>query len=489
MKPNIVIIVLDAVRADHLPFYGYQRNTTPFLKSIQNELAVYRHAVSSSYWTLPSIASLFTGTYASLHGLLVDGDRLNPSLCTLPELLHNNGYQCQAFVNNVFVSEYSGLDRGFDRFYKNNHFPRAKQFLKVLPSGWTGEVRSTGFSHTFGDRRSKKEAVFNLVARAADVLTDRGSGRYVKIFSHWLRGRKTEPFFCYFHIFETHSPYRAPLHYALNFLSIAENLKKFSINHDHLRFLLNECRMVPEDFAILKSAYDNSIVYADAIIEKIYRVLQQEGALDNTLLAILADHGENIGEHGMMFHYFCLYDTLIRIPLLIRYPEKIGINGRMDQVVQNVDIYPTILSMLDSPNQHILSQMEGNDLLGTGANRDTEIAISELIKPFGPDRMRFKNRLGQYNRRLLSVRTKNRKFIHSSVGDHEYYNLKIDPGEQNNLYGADVGHRELAEKAQPYLARFDQFYKRNREKIDTGFVGNAVADSQIVEQLKSLGYM
>ena len=67
--------------------------------------------------------------------------------------------------------------------------------------------------------------------------------------------------------------------------------------------------------------------------------------------------------------------------------------------------------------------------------------------------------------------------------------MKIDPGEQNNLYGADVGHRELAEKAQPYLARFDQFYKRNREKIDTGFVGNAVADSQIVEQLKSLGYM
>jgi len=114
--PNIVIIVWDAVRAENLPFYGYHRNTTPGLQSMDRDFAVYQNAISSSYWTLPSMTSLFTGMYPSGHGLLVDGDRIAPEIQLLTDILGRQGYQCGAFNRNPYVSDFTGLDRGFDHY-------------------------------------------------------------------------------------------------------------------------------------------------------------------------------------------------------------------------------------------------------------------------------------------------------------------------------------------------------------------------------------
>ena len=246
--------------------------------------------------------------------------------------------------------------------------------------------------------------------------------------------------------------------------------------------------MTSQNFDILRSAYDNSICYVDHLIGKIVRLLQTNGVYDNTLVVVIADHGDNIGDHGLMFHYSCLYDTLIKIPLLVKFPAHIGLTGRISRVVQNVDIFPTILSLLDIQDTQARKQIQGNDLLGLAApRRDQDLAVSELIKTFGPDRAGYREQLSRFDRRLLSLRTKDRKFIYSSMGDHECYDLAKDAAEMHNLY-PDDSFSDLIEKGSKYYARMNDFYLFHREKID-GVVDDGNIDESMVEQLKSLGYL
>ncbi|OGL44906.1 MAG: hypothetical protein A2W05_06550 [Candidatus Schekmanbacteria bacterium RBG_16_38_10] len=493
MKPNIVIITLDAVRAQNLPFYGYHRNTTPFLTSIADDLAIYENAVSSSYWTMPSIASLFTGMYTSDHGLLVDGDKLDNSFATLPSVLKQYDYDCTAYVRNFYVSEFSGLDRGFDCFYTRH---TTDDFLKKLGSlismKTLNRLRPPGCDNVF-DKEADKAGAFtaylmNTFARTYDLVMDRGGNDFVKHFRNRLGQGSKRPFFVYFHFLETHSPYRAPMRYALRFLSLRDNIRKLSVNHDHLKFLLGKTHMSEDDFKILISSYDNSISYTDNLIGQIVAILKEHGLYDNTLIIILSDHGDNVGEHGLMFHYFCLYDTLIKIPLLIKFPTGAKISGRFAEIVQNVDIFPTILSLNGITDRKIWDQVKGNDLFDKSPlKREKGFAVSELIKVFGPDRIHYKDKLNAYNRRLLSIRTKDRKFIFSSSGDHECYNLASDPAEGRNLY-PDKGFTDLFEKGSTYYKKMDTFYQANKDRID-GEIKDSEIDAAVVERLKSLGYM
>ena len=492
MKPNIVIISLDAVRAQNLPFYGYHRNTTPFLSSIEKDLALYENTISSSYWTMPSVASLFTGMYTSGHGLLVDGEKLDPSLLTLPKILRQHGYRCGAFVRNVYVSEYSGLHREFDDFYSTFVLDSLKKIASTISKRGVNRLQPIDINRlcdqVSSDGNRFREYIANMAARSIDMLFDTGSRKFVDNFSGWIKKSRPKPFFAYLHFLETHSPYRAPLKFAFEFLSLRDSIKRVSINHDHLKFLLGECDMTSEDFRILVSCYDNSIRYVDHLIGKIVRLLQTNGVYDNTLIMVLADHGDNIGDHGLMFHYSCLYDTLIKIPLLVKFPAYIGLTGRISQVVQNVDIFPTILSLLGIHDKAVWDQIQGNDMLGVAAQRrEQDLAVSELIKTFGPDRAQYREQLSRFDRRLLSVRTRDRKFIYSSRGDHECYDLAKDPAEMHNLY-PDDRFSDLMEKESKYYARMNDFYRSHREKID-GVVDDGNIDESMVEQLKSLGYM
>ncbi len=492
MTPNIVLIVLDAVRAQNLPFYGYHRNTTPFLFSIEKDLAFYENAVSSTYWTMPSIASLFTGMYTSGHGLVVDGDKLCPSLQTLPKILRQHGYRCGAFVRNIYVSEYSGLDRDFDDFYSTFVLDSLKKIASTISKRGVNRLQPIDINRlcdqVSSDGNRFREYIANMAARSIDMLFDTGSRKFVDNFSGWIKKSRPKPFFAYLHFLETHSPYRAPLKFAFEFLSLRDNLKKLFINYDHLKFLLGECDMTSQNFDILRSAYDNSICYVDHLIGKIVRLLQTNGVYDNTLVVVIADHGDNIGDHGLMFHYSCLYDTLIKIPLLVKFPAHIGLTGRISRVVQNVDIFPTILSLLDIQDTQARKQIQGNDLLGLAApRRDQDLAVSELIKTFGPDRAGYREQLSRFDRRLLSLRTKDRKFIYSSMGDHECYDLAKDAAEMHNLY-PDDSFSDLIEKGSKYYARMNDFYLSHREKID-GVVDDGNIDESMVEQLKSLGYL
>lgn len=491
MKPNIVLIILDAVRGQNIPFYGYHRDTTPFLSSTENDYAIYENAISSSYWTLPSIASTFTGLHSSGHGLLADGDKLDENLCTLPQILSEQGYSCAAFVRNIYVSEYSGLNRGFHDFYSRYELDNLKKLVSLFSNLPIKLLQPPGIKKgpSNEDGHHLISLLSNVAARIFDIVIDSGGRRFVSDFSKWLIKNREAPFFTYFHFMETHTPYRAPIKYAFNFLSLRDNLKKFLINHNHLNYLINNSCMSSKDFQILSYAYDNSIRYSDHLIQKIVTLLKNHKLYDDTLIIIISDHGDNIGDHAMMFHYFCLYDTLIRIPFIVKFPSRIGLKGRISKIVQNVDIYPTILSILEIGNEKAWAQIQGNDLLQNAEpRRETGIAISELIKPFGPDRLNYKHLLSRYNRRLLSIRTKDRKLIYSSRGDHEYYNLSKDPLESTNLSFHKAEYEDLLKIAAKYFRRMDNFYLSNKNKLGGEIINNKI-DESVAGQLKSLGYM
>ena len=497
MKPNIILMVWDATRAKNLPFYGYHRNTTPFLKSIERDLSVYRNAISSSYWTLPSITSIFTGMHSSSHGLLVDGDTINPSLFLLSEILGHEGYSCGAFNRNPYVSSFSGLDKGFHEYVSDARC--LWDYLKQVERRWKKRF-STDPSQVFsvqdtqvspdGDTTVKRRMIERL-KHVPDAFTDSGSRRMARLFSKWVREKTKEnkPIFAFFQTIETHSPYRTPLRFSLKYLTPAEIYQKICINQDHLSFLLGKTRMTESDFSILRNAYDNAILYSDSLTGLLIQTLKDEKIYENTLFILLADHGESIGEHDLMFHIWSLYDNLIKVPLVIKYPKDLGMTGQVEAIVQNTDILPTILTLLGKPNHPAAAQLQGNSLVdGSIVNRDPDIAISELIKPFGPDKMAYRSQLSKYDRRLLSVRNAHQKFIYSSRGDHEFYDLAKDPEEMSNLYDESTVFTNLDTRAKIFYQRMEDFYQQNRAHIEMEKMPQ-IEDESIKEQLRQLGYL
>lgn len=488
--PNIVIIVWDAVRAENLPFYGYHRNTTPGLQSMAGDFAVYQNAISSSYWTLPSMTSLFTGMYPSGHGLLVDGDRIAPEIRLLTDILGQQGFQCGAFNRNPYVSDFTGLDRGFDHYVSDAGclWDYLKKIERKLKKRFSTDPSFAPEQETT-DQQKRQRSRLSFLKHLPDIFTDSGSGHLVAEIDKWLPDQGGQPFFMFFQAIETHSPYRAPLSSGLKFLSPADLVRKVLINQDLLSFALGQTKLRERDFRILRGAYDSAIHYCDSITCKIINLLKARNLYDNTLVVILADHGESIGEHNLMFHIWSLYDNLVRVPLLIKYPRDIGKSGSIDDVVQNIDLLPTILELLDRKDEKAYEQLQGNSLLDASfQRREPGIAVSELIKPFGPDKIAYRSQLSQYDRRLLSVRSKNRKFIHSSRGDHEFYELKKDPAEQENIFAQTDDFGGLDNTAAAYYSQMDSFYQANREKIESGCLTD-MEDDNIKEQLEHLGYM
>jgi arylsulfatase A-like enzyme len=491
VKPNIVIVVWDAVRAKNLPFYGYERNTTPYLLNMEQDLTIYRNAISSSYWTLPSITSLFTGMYSSAHGLVLDGDTLNSDITTLPEILQQEGYYCAAFNRNPYVSSFTGLDRGFDHFVSDSK--SVWDYLKKLERKLKKKFsKDPSFQPAEGqEMKSVRDGstAAKVLKHFPDIFIDSGSGGLLKLFSNHLKKMKNRPFCAFFQAIETHSPYRAPLKFGFEFLSVGDLFRKLLINQDHLGYVLGQNKITGNQFRILRGAYDNAIQYCDFVTHQICELLKASGLYDNTLLIVMSDHGESIGEHNLMFHIWSLYDNLIKVPLVVKYPKDITTAQQVDKIVQNVDIFPTICSLLNIKSPSQIEQAQGNSMLDeTIINREADIAVSELIKPFGPDTIAYREHLPEYDRRLLSLRTAGSKFIYSSNGEHEYYDLSLDSEEAENLYGKCTGYDGIDERAKFYFQKMDTFYQANRIRIEGEEAPN-IENEEIKEKLKQLGYL
>lgn len=430
--PNILLIVMDATRAKSLSCYGYHQLTTPNLDRFAERSVVYEKAISPGNWSLTAHASIFTGLYPSRHGAHDQHKYLSPNHPTMAELLRSLGYRTLAFCYNAYVSPATGLHRGFEAF--NQEFNLAPKLIRKAI-----QKADSGLAYWLGRRDSGARYV-NRQIRAV------------------LRYLQTEerPFFLFIHYEEPHAPYRPPNKYNRYLPKGVTISAAKKANQDRWKYFADIVPMNERDFEILTALYDAEITYLDSRIAELLSWLDEMDVLDQSMVIITADHGENIGDHQMMGHAYCMYDTLLHVPLIIHYPNGVIAPGRVTHQVQTLDLLPTLLAMLGDISSQTYRSLQGHDLLSSTRHNFT---IAEETRP---DLTVFYDRfpgadVSKYDRALKMIRTDRYKYIWSSKGDNELYDLQVDPGELHNIISEFPGiaaslDRQLAEWSNSFEA-------------------------------------
>lgn len=425
-KPNILWIVMDTVRADHLSSYGYYRKTTPNIDKLASEGILFENAISPAPWTLPSHASMFTGMFPSKHGSDAEHLYLEDKFNTISEVLRSYGYRTFGYSNNDFVSPRTNLNQGFDNFVIVPHDKRAAYELR---------------DHLFIN------AAVNLPIIS---IKDSGADRTNKVVKKWIANNcyTKSPFFIFVNYMEAHDPYgNTP--YSRHYLKRVSTSEVKSASRDWRGYLWGKLKFSDNDFDILSSLYDGDILYLDYKIGELINYLKKLKILDNTLLIITSDHGENFGEHNFMNHVLNVYDTLLHVPLIIRYPKVFSSNLKLQAQVQTTDIFPTILDILGIELTGE-NEIQGHSLVPLVKNkqrRSASFAVSEhaiwnwVLTQFQYENPEFD--VSEYTRRLKCIRTDEFKYIWASDGRDELYNIRKDPGELHNLI--ETHHKEAME--------------------------------------------
>lgn len=310
-RPNLVLVVWDTCRADRLSAYGHAAPTTPHLEAFARTGVRFRNAFAPAPWTAPAHASLFTGLLPSRHGLTQGTGseaRVRPGVPLLAETLSAAGYETMGITANAFLSPATGLDQGFGRMVALHRGERVKG---------RGE-------------RALEEVRAWLGARRADGAA---AGR---------------PFLLFVNLMETHVPWN-PAPAALGPVLDGEVPEGAlaaarALGEEDLLFHTVGIRKVPEEtLAGARALYDGGCREADGVTKGILDLLEAEGLLAGSLVAITSDHGEALGEHGEMGHRYSVHDTVLRIPLVVRWPGRLE-GGRVeDAQVRLQDLYPTLL--------------------------------------------------------------------------------------------------------------------------------------------------
>lgn len=406
-SPNVLFIVLDAVRADHLSCYGYQLETTPNIDRLSREGALFLHAFSAAPWTLPSHASMFTGLFPAQHQADWGHVYLDRRFPTLAGCLRDDGYRTVGFAENVFVSRNFGLAGGFEEFFETWRRPLIVRALAKIAS------RGLGYRDRLDCPR-----------------------RSIGLFERWLRNNRDRerPFFAFINFMSAHLPrYPRPGFGRRDWP--ADSLKRIQpVNLLPERFYVPRFRLNDADLAVMADVYDSDISYLDSQVGQLVAFLTEEGILDNTVLIVTSDHGENFGEHGLIEHQFCLYDTLLRVPLVVRYPALVK-PGRIQGRVSTVSLFKTVLALARTPRSEPSGASRSDPL---AALREQDTVVAECSDAGGMLRGSLGSEgrgvdFSRFDRSLRCIAKGPYKFIWSSDGRSELYRIEDDPSEVNNL--------------------------------------------------------
>ncbi len=369
--PNIIIIVIDALRKDHVGVYGYKRDTTPCIDHFARSAVVFKRPVSQSSWTAPAVSSLFTSLYPSAHDVNGLKVTLNKKLVTFAEKMKNRGYATVAFVANPYISKNFYFDQGFDLFDEIN------DSYKPLAS----DVNSKALP--------------------------------------WLAEHSRSPFFMYLHYMDVHGPYGAPEPYDTFFTSpVPRPMTQKEIKT--MRKFTGLFRTGNSDLNYYMDRYDGAIRYVDHHIGKLLETLQHHGLYENSIIMITSDHGETFFEHGMVEHGCYLYTEEIDIPLIMKLPRHIAGHIDTNRLIGLVDVMPFIEQLIEKP----LSAAVHNRALPAPVGTDR--SFSELLRtkkhgsPWSP---------------IIAMVKDGYKAIYSvqSGTVTELYDMRYDPEEQHNI--------------------------------------------------------
>jgi arylsulfatase A-like enzyme len=445
--PHLCLLVLDTTRGDHLSCNGYEFNTTPNLDGLAAEGLNCTNAFSAANWTPPGHISIFTGKYPPQHGN--NGQAYTPEeLILLTEIVNQQGYYCVAIYNNPIAGSSINLTQGFDLD------------IGVWGTSWVYPAWMR-LRNKFILRDNGSRATFPMAADVFDWVNKRGGHLFLYI-------NVTEPHAPYL----IHEPYFSEYSRKVDMTNIPD-LNRVEYLRQTLELVIYDSTKfsgcTDDSYNYIRAAYDSEIAYMDEHIGVFVDRMQQTGLLDETLFVVTADHGEFIGEHWTMGHPELMYNPVLRIPLMIRYPRSVEPQVR-DDYISNADIFPTVLNMMELA-AFIPGDVEGIDV--------------------------FSN-IGEAGRLMLSARCDDRGGCYSLIQgetklifnhddflpryfpfDTLLYDIFRDPGESVNLQSEQPDIRDTL------MGQLNQWVGR----IQVFSAGNIEIDEETKANLKALGYV
>ena len=326
--PNLILITVDTLRADHLGVYGYRRATSPNVDALAKESLLYRRAFSQAPETNPSLSSLMTSHYPHETKVLRNYHQLQPGVSTLAEILQANGWRTGAVVGNYSLRRGSGFEQGFEDY--------DDRLEDLATPTWEG------------------------VERVASKTTAAAL--------HWLRHHREDRFFLWVHYMDPHAPYTPPSPFNRRFANEQpDQVKHLPIlsglaggaGNGGIPFYAQLDAQTDAHYYV--SQYDGEIAFFDHGLGELIREVRTLGLLERTLVILTADHGEGMGEHDYYFnHPEFVYSELIHVPLLIRLPGRSPASREVSEPVALVDVLPTILNVL---SLEVPKAIKGQNLL------------------------------------------------------------------------------------------------------------------------------
>lgn len=374
-NPNIICVLVDCLRDDHLGYRGYNRNVSPFIDSLASKSLVFQDTYTTTTWTWPATASLLTGLNPLEHGVIHrNSSYLDHEIRTIAEHLQLNGFTTLGISANSLITPKYNFDQGFETFIE----------------------------HTKVGKRN------------ASVLN--------KAFKTWLDKFEKFQFFAYIHYMDVHSAYEAPMPYFSRYIdekkgrSILKVFEKVSSEVNAKKNYSN----VTEDFVSGSLAlYDAEIAYFDSQLEKLFKLLESKKLARKTIICLISDHGEEFMEHGLMKHGLDLYNECLRIPFFLYYPGKI--EAKISEKKTNImDVFPTLCHLANIP---VPKNIRGKNLLSEYPGFD-DLAVSTFYG-FDP----------KHNSTQLHALLENSyKLIYKPQDEtFKLFNIKKDPGERKDL--------------------------------------------------------
>lgn len=438
--PDIFLVVIDTGRQDHMTTYGHHRSTSPGLASLERECLVYDNAYSTSGWTAPAHASIFTGLSPLTHGATQRDHRLSTQWSTLAEHLGEAGYQTIALVENPVVSAENVFSRGFSKFGEL----------------WRKPWNDVGVLPLF------------------------------RIFIEEIASNE-KPLFVFFNINIPHHPYDDAGEFTGLFLDDPHDRYARTRAAD---FFLERSSLSEADLERIASRYDEELRAADAVVAGIVEVLKSDARWDDCMFIVTSDHGEHFGEHGLVQHRFSLYEDVVRVPLYVHFPRRYPEGARIRTAVQLTDSFPTVAKAArlegedDSIHGEVLPWKEREDERALVLAYDFPVQAMELFTKAE----RQHPALAKYKRGLLAVIVGGKKLILGSDGAVELYDVEADPLERLDL-ASDPVHREEVLRLTTVLSQLGREYSAQGQPTADRPGLEPNRDRETRQALRALGYL
>lgn len=402
--PNILLIVLDSVRRDHLSCYGYARETTPNIDRLAEDGLLLERAYSTSCWTIPSHASLFTGQFPSQHQVDLDSQYLNPQTQTMASYLKQHGYRTACISTNNFVAGgVKNLNLGFD--------------LTVDVEG--------GFFQ--GSSLPARLIRLGQKSLRRFLRHDRGARTATRLAREWI-GQGDEPFFLFMNYMDCHLPYRLRRLERYRFVAPNERSRVDAISLDPFAVMAGALEWSEENIAGIQALYDGCLNYLDRQVGELVALLKRRGLFEDTLIIITSDHGESFGEHGLFDHQYGLYENLVRVPLVMHLPKGETAGLDREGLFQLADLFPALSHYLENAVQGVAKE-------GIFSGHHRQAVLAEYLVPnLRAFERRFSTAdVSRFDHGLRAIISDNFKLICRRDGEKMLFDLRADPQELDNL--------------------------------------------------------